>query len=72
MLASRPLSRGFGVEVDVDLSQPPSDAVFGEIERSFYVGQVLAIRGQNLSARQFASFAARFGPLSGLPLGRVA
>jgi taurine dioxygenase len=62
MLASRPLSRGFGVEVDVDLSQPPSDAVFGEIERSFYVGQVLAIRGQNLSARQFASFAARFGP----------
>ena len=62
MLSSHPLSTGFGVEVDVDVSQPLSAAAFAEIERAFYAGQVLAIRGQQLSARQFASFAARFGP----------
>ena len=62
MFSSRPLSAGFGVEVDVDVSQPLSAAAFAEIERAFYAGQVLAIRGQQLSARQFASFAARFGP----------
>ena len=62
MFAIRPLSPGFGVEVDVDLSQPLSDTAFAEIERAFYAGQVLAIRGQNLTARQFAAFATRFGP----------
>jgi len=62
MFKPKPLSAGFGVEVDVDVSQPLSAAAFAEIERAFYAGQVLAIRGQQLSARQFASFAARFGP----------
>ena len=58
-----PLSPGFGLETfDVDLSLPLSDAAFAEIERAFYGGQVLAIRGQDLTARQFAWFAARFGP----------
>ena len=62
MFTSRSLSAGFGVEVEVDLSQPLSDGAFAEIERAFYAGQVLAIRGQRLAPRQFASFAARFGP----------
>ena len=62
MPAIRPLSSGFGVEVDVDLSQPLSDSAFAEIERAFYAGQVLGIRGQKLTAPQFASFASRFGP----------
>ena len=62
MLSSHPLSTGFGVEVDVDVSQPLSAAAFAEIERAFYASQVLAIRGQQLAPRQFASFAARFGP----------
>jgi taurine dioxygenase len=62
MIATRPLSTGFGVEVDVDLSRPLPDAVFADIARAFYAGQVLAIRGQDLTAAQFASFAARFGP----------
>src|SRR5258708_3651896 len=62
MFTSRPLSPGLGVEVDVDVSQPLSDSAFAEIERAFYAGQVLAIRGQKLTPRQFAGFAARFGP----------
>jgi taurine dioxygenase len=62
MFTSRPLSAGFGVEIDVDVTQPLSDGAFAEIERAFYSGQVLAIRGQKLAPRQFASFAARFGP----------
>ena len=62
MLSRRPLSAGFGVEVDADVSQPLSAAAFAEIERAFYAGQVLAIRGQELTAPQFAAFAARFGP----------
>jgi taurine dioxygenase len=62
MFATRSLSPGFGAEIDVDVSQPLSDAAFAEIERAFYAGQVLAIRGQDLTARQFASFATRFGP----------
>jgi taurine dioxygenase len=62
MFTSRPLSAGFGVEVDVDVSRPLSAEAFGEIERAFYAGQVLAIRGQKLTPRQFAGFAARFGP----------
>lgn len=62
MFTHRPLSAGFGVEVDVDMSRPLSAEAFGEVERAFYAGQVLAIRGQRLTPRQFAGFAARFGP----------
>ncbi len=62
MFATRSLTPAFGVEIDVDVSQPLADAAFAEIERAFYAGQVLAIRGQELTARQFASFATRFGP----------
>jgi taurine dioxygenase len=62
MLSQRPLASGFGVEVDVDLSQPLSDAAFAEIERAFYAGQVLALRAQKLTPAQFVAFARRLGP----------
>ena len=32
--------------LDVDISQPLSDGAFAEIERAFYAGQVLVLRGQ--------------------------
>ncbi|HQR11296.1 MAG TPA: TauD/TfdA family dioxygenase [Casimicrobiaceae bacterium] len=62
MFTQRPLSPGFGVEIDVDLSKPLSAADFADVERAFFAGQVLALRGQKLTAGQFAAFAARFGP----------
>ena len=63
MIATQPLSSGFGIEVlGVDLSQPLSDARWREIERAFYDHQVLGIRGQDLTPQQFASFARRIGP----------
>ena len=39
-----------------------SDAAFAEIERAFYAGQVLVLRGQSLTPAQFVAFARRFGP----------
>src|SRR5258708_33270094 len=62
MLTFKPLCAGFGVEIDVDISQSLSDGAFAELERAFYAGQVLAIRARRFAARQFASCAARFGP----------
>jgi taurine dioxygenase len=62
MLATRPLSAGFGVEVEADISQPLTDAAFAAIERAFYAGQVLAVRGQRLEPSQFVAFARRLGP----------
>ena len=41
--------------LDVDLSQPLSDAAFAEIERAFFRGQVLALRGQTLTPRAVRS-----------------
>ncbi len=62
MLAARPLSAGFGVEVDVDLSQTLPDASFAQLESAFYEGQVLALRAQKLTPAQFVAFARRLGP----------
>jgi taurine dioxygenase len=62
MLKSKPLCPGFGVEVDVDLSQPLTDAAFAELERAFFGGQVLVVRGQHLTPAQFLAFARRLGP----------
>ncbi len=62
MYATRPLSAGFGVEVDVDVSEQLSAAEFAEVERAFYGGQILALRGQKLTPAQFVAFASRFGP----------
>ena len=62
MFATRPLSAGFGIEIDADVSQPLSDVAFAELERAFYAGQVLTIRGQSLTPAQFVAFARRLGP----------
>jgi len=54
---------GFGVEADgVDLAQPLPDADFAALERAFYEHHVLALRGQQITAAQFAAFARRIGP----------
>ena len=38
---------GFGLEATgVDCREPLTDAAFAEIERAFFDGQVLALRGQ--------------------------
>jgi taurine dioxygenase len=58
-----PLGSGFGIETrDIDLAKPLSDAAFAEIERAFYDYQVMALRGQDITAAQFVAFARRFGP----------
>lgn len=62
MITFKPLSP-FGVETThVDLSKPLSDDRFREIERGFYANQVLALRGQDITAAQFFNFARRIGP----------
>jgi taurine dioxygenase len=63
MQKATPLSPGFGLELsDIDVSQPLSDAQFEELERAFFTGQVLVLRGQRLTPAQFVTFARRFGP----------
>jgi taurine dioxygenase len=62
-LSFKPLCPGFGLEASgVDLAQPMSDTAFAELERAFYAGQVLVLRGQSLTPAQFVAFARRFGP----------
>jgi taurine dioxygenase len=59
----RPLSPSFGLEATgIDISQPLSDAAFAKLERAFFKGQVLVLRGQQLTAHEFAAFARRLGP----------
>ncbi len=59
----QPLCPGFGLEAhDVDIARPLSDAEFAAIERAFYAGQVLVLRGQSLTPAQFVAFARRLGP----------
>jgi taurine dioxygenase len=63
MIELTPLSPLFGVETsDVDLRLPLSDAAFMELERAFYAGQILVLRGQRITADQFVAFARRIGP----------
>jgi len=63
MLATNPLSEGFGVEAHgVDLARPMSDAAFAAVEQAFLESQVLVFRGQTLTPAQFVAFARRFGP----------
>jgi taurine dioxygenase len=63
MLKTQPLAPGFGLEIsDIDVSLPLRDAAFAELERTFFAGQVLVLRGQHLTPAQFVAFARRFGP----------
>ncbi len=62
MIDLQPLCPGFGLESHgVDLAQELSDETFAEIERAFYAGQVLVLRGQSLTPAQFVAFASRLG-----------
>lgn len=62
-IGTRALAEGFGVEVlGVDLSQPLSNETFAAIEKAFFRGQVLTVRGQSLSPAAFGAWARRFGP----------
>jgi len=62
MLSLRSLSPILGVEITgVDASRL-AGSEFAEIECAFFRGQVLVLRGQQLSPAQFVSFARRFGP----------
>ena len=57
------LSAGFGLETtDVDVSRPLTGDQFETIERAFFAGQVLVLRGQSLRPGQYLAFARRFGP----------
>jgi taurine dioxygenase len=59
----KPLWPGFGLETaGIDLSLPLADSAFAQLERAFFAGQVLVLRGQSLTAREFVAFARRFGP----------
>ena len=58
-----PLCAGFGLECPgFDLTHELNDTTFAEIERAFYRGQVLVLRGQSLTPAAFVAFAQRFGP----------
>ena len=56
------LSAGFGLEASgADLARL-SGQEFERLEKAFFDGQVLVVRAQQLSARQFLDFARRLGP----------
>jgi taurine dioxygenase len=62
MFQKRRLSDGLGIALEgIDLSQPLSQDAFGEVERTFWEGQVLAIKRQRLTPAQFLAFARLFG-----------
>jgi len=59
-----PLSAHVGAEIGgVDLAQPVSDAVFGEIRRAFGEYGVVFFRDQQLTPDQHVGFAERFAPI---------
>jgi taurine dioxygenase len=63
-LQLRKLSNALGAEVrGVDLSQPLSERVFGEIHRAFLEYGVLLFRGQHLTPQQHIEFSRGFGEL---------
>jgi taurine dioxygenase len=52
-----------GAEIaGLDLSQPLSQAQFGDVREALHRHHVLTFRGQSLQARDFLAFASRFGP----------
>lgn len=59
----KPLWPGLGLETaELDLSLPLDDVAAEQLRRAFFTGQVLALRGQSLTAGEFVAFARRFGP----------
>lgn len=63
-LALRPLAPTFGVEVlDIDLTQPMSDATFDSIEAALWEHGVLLFRRQAITPADQVAFSRRFGEL---------
>lgn len=61
---ARPLSPVIGAELlGIDLAQPPSDAVIGEVRRALLQYKVVFFRDQNITRAQHIAFARRFGAL---------
>ena len=63
-LKLRKLSHALGAEVcDVDVSQPMSETVFGEIYQAFLTYGILLFRDQDITREQHIEFSRRFGEL---------
>lgn len=63
-LKTRPLHPGFGIEVlDLDLSDPASDAAVDALVEALDVHSVILVRGQQLSNRRHVEISSRFGTL---------
>jgi taurine dioxygenase len=64
-LRTRPLSPALGAEIlNVDLSQPMTDALFESIRDCWHDNIVVLFRDQHLSEADQVRFAERFGPLA--------
>src|ERR1700741_793658 len=64
----RPMAGALGADIHgADLSQPPDDATFAEIERAFHDRLVLFFHDQRLTPEQHLAFSRRLGPLSRSP-----
>jgi taurine dioxygenase len=60
----RPVTPHLGAEIDgVDLSEPLSEQIVGEIERAFLDFGVVFFRNQQLTPQQHIALAERFGPI---------
>ncbi len=71
-IAVRRLHPLFAAEVTgVDLTAPPTDAVFAEIAAAFDEHSVLVFPGQRLDDKQQLAFARRFGDLEVLQKGAI-
>jgi len=63
-LKTRPLHPGFGIEVlDLDLSDPSSDAAVDALVDELNVHSLILVRGQKLSNARHVEISRRFGPL---------
>jgi taurine dioxygenase len=63
-LKLRKLSHALGAEVcDIDVSQPMSEAFFGEIYQAFLAYGILLFRDQDVTREQHIEFSRRFGEL---------
>ena len=63
-LELRKLSYALGAEVrGVDVSQPMSEAYFGEIHQAFLEHNILLFRNQDITREQHIAFSRRFGEL---------
>jgi len=73
-IAIRRLSNALGAEITgIDLSQPMSESIFGNIHNAFLQYGVLLFRDQNITREQHIDFSRRFGELddhTSLPLDR--